>query len=155
MDSKQAIEKLHIIEILASCELEARHTREIVELIERMDEQNQTQAQVLAARDRVIERQAAELKEYHRRDESIIGKICDEVDHVRNADMEVMMLKTSLVQRQAVIERQERMIGLACEWLRKIGCPALADHYCDENCSTEMNGAGCWRRWLEQEAQHD
>lgn len=82
MDSKQAIEKLRIIEKLASCELEARYVRQIIELI----------------------------------------------------------------------ERQERMIGLACEWLQKIGCPILDDHYCDENCSTEMNGSGCWRRWLEEEA---
>lgn len=56
---------------------------------------------------------------------------------------------------ESLIKRQERMIGMACEWLQKIGCPALADLYCDENCSAEMNGAGCWRRWLEQEAQHD
>ena len=60
----------------------------------------------------------------------------------------------TLQQIAALIERQERMIEKACEWMQKIGCPVLDDHYCDENCSTEMNGSGCWRRWLE-EAQHD
>ena len=59
-----------------------------------------------------------------------------------------------LAARDRVIERQERMIEKACEWMQKIGCPVLDDHYCDENCSTEMNGEGCWRRWLE-ESQHD
>lgn len=59
----------------------------------------------------------------------------------------------ALTELDAKIERQERMIGLACEWLQKIGCPALADLYCDDNCSTEMNGSDCWRRWLEQEVE--
>lgn len=106
--------------------------------IESLREQLETQAQVLAARDAKIERMDRDYR-------AILSARADTIENHEKR----------IAERDKVIERQERMIGMACEWLQKLGCPVLDDHYCDENCSTEMNGSGCWRRWLEQEAQHD
>ena len=103
-----------------------------------MDEKNQTQAHCLAARCEIIERQSAKCETCFDNYAKAIGKLTERAEAAEEK-----------------AERQDRMIGLACEWLQKLGCPVLDDHYCDENCSTEMNGEGCWRRWLEQEAQHD
>lgn len=116
MDKAKAIEVLRIIERLASCELEARHMRDIIELIERRDEQNRTQAHCLAARDRII-------------------------------------------------ERQERMIQAAIEYIQdengdcplNAGCNCIEDDNCPGPCpldGSDEQAEKCWRRWLEG-AQRD
>lgn len=63
MDAKQAIEKLHIIELLAPCELEARYMREIIELIERQDKAIVERDAVIARmEDRLVEARGWEAK---------------------------------------------------------------------------------------------
>lgn len=60
----------------------------------------------------------------------------------------------ALKERDALVDRQERMIGIACEKLTCIPCwrcPML-------NGCRKSEKKGCnesFRRWLEQEAQHD
>lgn len=54
---------------------------------------------------------------------------------------------------ESLLERQERMIGLACERLESGDC-LFEDEPCPKN-YIEVGCRGCARRWLEQEAQHD
>lgn len=89
----------------------------------------------------LIEQQAQEIAKYQRRDASIINQICDEVDHANNANMEIMMLKTTVSRQQQEIAKKDRMIEAAVEQLRD-----YADEYTGRT-------AEQWLAWLEKEAE--
>lgn len=161
MDSKQAIELLHnrqyqkhvgngkyeYIHELTDADVKnvesviQRQDKSISDLqarLREMDEKNRTQAQVLAARCEIIERQSAKCETCFDNYAKVIGKLTERAESA-----------------EANVERQERMIEMACaEWEQVAECnDCLAARTCTVNakgeCATE------YRRWLEQEAQHD